>query len=148
MRFLLDTNILLHYIRKSEIAQKVDVLYAPLASANEPFVSVVSIGELESIALQNKWGEKKRKQLANLLNEVLVTDIYVKQVIHAYAEIDTFSQNKHAEKPLLLSARNMGKNDLWIAATASVLGATLLTTDNDFDHLDKVFLGLGKINIG
>ena len=76
MRFLLDTNILLHYIRKSEIAQKVDVLYAPLASANEPFISVVSIGELESIALQNKWGEKKRKQLANLLNEVLVTDIY------------------------------------------------------------------------
>lgn len=29
----------------------------------------------------------------------------------------------------------MGKNDLWIAATAYVTGATLLTTDADFDHL-------------
>lgn len=29
----------------------------------------------------------------------------------------------------------MGKNDVWIAATTKVAGATLLTTDNDFDHL-------------
>jgi len=34
----------------------------------------------------------------------------------------------------------MGDNDIWIAATASVLKATLLTTDRDFDHLDGVFL--------
>lgn len=32
-------------------------------------------------------------------------------------------------------ARNMGKNDLWIAASAKAAGATLLTTDGDFDHL-------------
>lgn len=29
----------------------------------------------------------------------------------------------------------MGKNDLWIAASAKAAGAFLLTTDNDFDHL-------------
>jgi len=29
----------------------------------------------------------------------------------------------------------MGKNDVRIAATARVSGATLLTTDLDFDHL-------------
>jgi predicted nucleic acid-binding protein len=34
----------------------------------------------------------------------------------------------------------MGKNDLWIAATASVLGAKLLTTDHGFDHLSGIFL--------
>ncbi len=34
----------------------------------------------------------------------------------------------------------MGKNDLWIAATASVLNAHLLVIDHDFDHLDGVFL--------
>jgi len=39
----------------------------------------------------------------------------------------------------------MGKNDLWIAATASVLEATLLTTDFDFDHLKGVFLEVAKI---
>ena len=41
----------------------------------------------------------------------------------------------------------MGKNDVWIAATASVLDATLLTTDNDFDHLNKEFLTVAKIDL-
>ncbi len=145
MRFLLDTNILLHYIRKSKTAQETDALYAPLTDGNEPFISVVSVGELESIALQNKWGEKRMKLLADLLNEVLVADIYARKIILAYAEIDAYSQNKLPNKPLPLTARNMGKNDLWIAATASMLGATLLTTDNDFDHLDNVFLEVKKL---
>jgi len=34
----------------------------------------------------------------------------------------------------------MGKNDLWIAATARTTGATLLTTDKDFDHFDPALL--------
>jgi predicted nucleic acid-binding protein len=39
----------------------------------------------------------------------------------------------------------MGKNDIWIAATVNVTGATLLTTDQDFDHLDGVFLARERI---
>lgn len=46
-----------------------------------------------------------------------------------------------------MTARSMGKNDLWIAATASILSAKLLTTDNDFDHLDGVYLDLAKIKV-
>ena len=34
----------------------------------------------------------------------------------------------------------MGKNDLWIAATASAATATLLTTDKDFNHLPSSLL--------
>jgi tRNA(fMet)-specific endonuclease VapC len=41
----------------------------------------------------------------------------------------------------------MGKNDLWIAATTSVLDAILLTTDNDFDHLHNEFLQVAKIDL-
>lgn len=41
----------------------------------------------------------------------------------------------------------MGKNDLWIAATASAFGITLVTTDKDFDHLNGVFLEVKYINI-
>ena len=40
----------------------------------------------------------------------------------------------------------MGKNDLWIAATAAVEGATLLTADNDFDLLSGTFLTVEKIS--
>jgi len=38
-----------------------------------------------------------------------------------------------------MSARNMGKNDIWIAATTYLLEATLITLDKDFLHLDEVF---------
>nr|WP_157618605.1 hypothetical protein [Spirosoma spitsbergense] len=34
----------------------------------------------------------------------------------------------------------MDKNDLWIAATASLLEAILITTDKDFDHLHGRFI--------
>ena len=34
----------------------------------------------------------------------------------------------------------MGKNDLWIAATAHASGAVLVTTDQDFEHLHGVWL--------
>jgi tRNA(fMet)-specific endonuclease VapC len=34
----------------------------------------------------------------------------------------------------------MGKNDLWIAATARAASATLITTDTDFDHLHPVLV--------
>ena len=41
----------------------------------------------------------------------------------------------------------MGKNDLWIAATAAVLDATLLTMDKDFNHLNDIFLTVNCIDI-
>ena len=40
----------------------------------------------------------------------------------------------------------MGKNDLWIAATASVLDLELLTTDSDFDHLSGRYIKLRKVD--
>ncbi len=55
----------------------------------------------------------------------------------AYADVDAYSQAKHPDyaPPVAFTARNMGKNDLWIAATAFLFGLPLVTTDHDFDHL-------------
>jgi len=36
----------------------------------------------------------------------------------------------------------MGKNDIWIAACAKASGATLLTTDRDFDRLNPHLLSV------
>jgi predicted nucleic acid-binding protein len=52
-------------------------------------------------------------------------------LMNAYTEIDDFSDRQ---------GRTMGKNDVWIAATAHVAAATLLTTDRDFDHLGPAYL--------
>lgn len=38
----------------------------------------------------------------------------------------------------------MGKNDVWIAATAKVANAVLLTIDADFDHLNGLYLTVKK----
>lgn len=41
----------------------------------------------------------------------------------------------------------MGKNDLWIAATAHVTQSILITTDLDFNHLHKTFFEVAHIQI-
>ena len=41
----------------------------------------------------------------------------------------------------------MGKNDIWIAATAQVTDSILVTADSDFDHLEGGFIDLVKITI-
>ena len=70
-----------------------------------------------------------------------------KPIIDIYGQIDAYSQGKLPEKPLESSARNMGKNDLWIAASAAASKAKLLTTDKDFIHLKDVFLMIDIIKI-
>ena len=61
------------------------------------------------------------------------------------AQTDAYSQGRLKASPLPagITARNMGKNDLWIAAMA-LLDMELHTTDNDFDHLAAFGLKLVK----
>lgn len=141
-KYLLDTGILLGYIRAADYAKSVEKKYKLMAPASFTFVSIVSIGEMYSLAEQFQWGVKKKNELERVLNEIQVIDINHRVVLEKYAEIDAFSQGKHRSRalPKGMSARNMGKNDLWIAASASVLNAKLLTTDKDFEHLDGEFL--------
>ena len=144
MNYLLDTNILIHYLRQSSLADYIERTYQPLVPSPtmKPLISAVIQGELKSISLQNNWGEPRKHQLQLLMDKFLVVDIRIEAIINRYAEIDAYSQGKLKGRLLTGSARNMGKNDLWIAATASVLDATLLTTDKDFDHLNNVFLNV------
>ena len=81
------------------------------------------------LAQRNGWGKAKLEALVNALDNLVVVDINHPSVVNAYVRLDLVSQS-HPD-----GARNMGKNDLWIAACAKAAGATLLTTDNDFSHL-------------
>jgi len=146
MNYLLDTNILLHLVRKSPIKAKVEQEFRLSDAQNTVLVSVVSLGEIRSLAIQNQWGERRIEILNAILKEYLVADINSEDVIERYAEIDAFSQGKLPGKPLGLTSRNMSKNDLWVAATASVLEATLITTDADFVHLKGAFLDLAQVS--
>ncbi len=143
MTYVLDTNILLHYLRESELSIQIDTQYNPLdSSLHVAIICVVTVGEIKALAKINHWGNKRIEKWELLVDELLITDIHSEDVIERYADIDAFSHGKLTDRPLGMSARNMGKNDLWIASTASVLGATLLTTDFDFNHLSEEFRDL------
>ncbi len=145
MIYLFDTNILVHYIRQSAVKSFVEQTYNPADATNKAVISVVSVGEIRSLAIQNNWGLARLTALEALFSEFIIADINTEDIINAYAIIDAFSQGKLAAQPLPGSSKNMGKNDLWIAATAHVLEAALLTTDHDFNHLDGIFLKLEKV---
>jgi tRNA(fMet)-specific endonuclease VapC len=119
---LLDTNILLAFVRGSGPVARAAAPY--LNHADQLLISVVSQGELRVLAQRNKWGPAKLQAMMDALNALVSVNIAHPAVMDAYVNIDTQS-----------SAQNMGKNDLWIAACALATGATLLTTDRDFDHL-------------
>ncbi|MEM1216646.1 MAG: PIN domain-containing protein, partial [Bacteroidota bacterium] len=139
-------NILLIYLRDEKTKYYIEETHDPMGAANTPIISVVSVGEIKSIAKRNKWGARKVAAIEQMMRKLVITDIKYADVIDRYAEIDTYSQDKFPERRLGTTARNMGKNDLWIAATGSVLGATLLTTDNDFNYLNNKYLKVLKID--
>ncbi|MFK7969628.1 MAG: PIN domain-containing protein [Bacteroidia bacterium] len=147
MNYLLDTNLVLIYLRDSPLARKIEEDLNLLNGEHNLIVSVVTVGELRSLAKQNNWGRKKIQAMEDALSSFLIADINTEQILEKYAEIDAFSQGKLKNTKTNFSSRNMGKNDLWIAATASVLDLELLTTDFDFLHLEGQFVKLRSLKI-
>jgi predicted nucleic acid-binding protein len=139
--YFLDTNVLIYYLRQDERkTQIIDRLYAPFEAGNKLFVSIVTVAEIHSLAIRYRWGSSRWRILTNILRKMVIVPIDSQDLIDRFAEIDAFSQGKLPEKPLGMSARNMEKNDIWIAASASLLELPLLTHDGDFAHLDEHFL--------
>ena len=139
MIYLFDTNIVLAYTRQAKVADKVTEILS-LTDYIQIQLSVVTARELWSLAQQNNWGLARKAVLHDLLKNYVRINIADDELIQRYADIDAFSQNKLVGRPLTGSARNIGKNDLWIAASASLAGASLITTDKDFDHLHGEFV--------
>jgi tRNA(fMet)-specific endonuclease VapC len=129
--YLLDTNSLVHLVRGDAVWARVRAKYQPLVIDPRPIISVVTAGELRSLALQFNWKARKTDEMEFYLGYLKRVSIDDPDIIRAYAVIDA-----HRER----SGQPIGKNDAWIAATASVTGAHLLTTDRDFDGLDPIFL--------
>jgi predicted nucleic acid-binding protein len=147
MNYLFDTNILVYFIRKHPLGDMIIREFDPFGPQNITMISIVTQGEILSLCHFFGWGEQRKLNLTKLLNQFLIIPIEAKDIVDIYAEIDAFGKGKLPEKslPAGTSSRNMGKNDLWIAATAFVTKSTLLTTDDDFDHLDPQFIDVVKL---
>lgn len=132
--YLLDTSVLLLLLRGSDDGRKLDDKHSLTESKQRPLISRVTHGEIRVLASYLDWGKKRQGELRRMLQDFVTIDIHHSEVIDAYVKIDVHSQ-KHSD-----GARNMGKNDLWIAACAKAADAILLTTDKDFAHLDEKML--------
>ena len=124
--YLLDTNILVHLIRGDKTGRQVDERFGLRTNLSACAISVVTVGEMLSLAQRREWGPNKMQALETLLGRLLQIDLNDRNILEAYAAIDNFSKDR---------THDMGKNDIWIAATAKAIGYTLLTNDKDFQHL-------------
>lgn len=138
--WLLDTGILLHWIRASEVAEIIEGQFRLRESSFRPLICEVSLGEIEAFARDRAWGAAKRNALKTLKKELVAIDISDPRVIDAYADFSSLAKTNGW--PIFND-----KNDLWIAAATLVSGATLLTTDKagfqplrDGKHLDVILI--------
>jgi len=138
--YLLDTNIIIGFLRGSQWASYIDLKYKISKPLTLVHLSTVTLREIYSLAIQFNWGDKKKHDLDYLLHLFPLVDINQQEIIEKYADIDAYSQKKHSNIKIPEARKMQSDNDIWIAATASVLNAKLITTDKDFDHLDEVFL--------
>lgn len=115
---------------------------------HQAIVSIVTLAEAKVFGKRNDWGRQKSKYLANVLETIAHFPIN-NRVIENYVQIDLYRQNQHKilKLPKPFSVRNMGKNDIWIAATAATYRLPLITTDKDFEHLDGVFLEVIYVDV-
>ena len=136
--YLFDTNILVHLIRDDRTGQEIKAKYAPYTRDPKPLICSVSDGELRSLALQFLWGGQKLDKMEFALGYFGRVPIEQPELMQAYAVIDAHSKSKGIK---------MGKNDVWVAASAIITDARLVTTDDDFDHLTPAFIAIDKIEL-
>ncbi|MGE0552563.1 MAG: type II toxin-antitoxin system VapC family toxin [Gemmatimonadales bacterium] len=127
----LDTNVLIHTIRDNAIGRRIGTALRLGERSERPLISIVTVGETLALARRLGWGTQKTSTLRDLLTNLVVVDVSHAGVVDRYAELTAWCQS---------NGRSLDDNDRWIAATASVADAWLITTDRDFDPLDPKFL--------
>jgi tRNA(fMet)-specific endonuclease VapC len=106
-----DTNLLIKHLRHN------------IAIPRQLVIPIVIVGELEAFALKADWGYQKIFRLQQILDAYPLVDID-RELTRVYAQVDAYSQGKLI--PTDFTARNMGKNDIWIAATALYLDLEII----------------------
>ncbi|HTU48716.1 MAG TPA: PIN domain-containing protein [Bryobacteraceae bacterium] len=127
--YVLDTSVLLALIRGKALGTYIDRVFGLRAGLHRQVVSVVTHAELLVLADRGQWGSEKRSTLERALENLVVIPIDGASLLQAYVSISA------ADRAAAGGTRNMGKNDIWIAATALHTELPLLTTDKDFRFL-------------
>lgn len=126
MIFLLDSTAFSDLMRKSP---RVEARLAALSADDTVVICPIVRGEiLYGLARlpQGRRRESLTKQTAPLFGTITCEPV-PESAGDAYAKIKRCREQQ---------GLTLDENDLWIAATASVLGATLVTRDSDFGSVE------------
>jgi predicted nucleic acid-binding protein len=126
MNFLLDTTAFSDLMREHP---GLDARLAALDAADRVFVCSITRGEVAYGI--GRLPDGKRRQALEAKAQKLFAVFPCEPVPD--------SSGEHYARAKLARQRSglpLDENDLWIAATALALGATLVTRDNDFRHID------------
>ena len=98
-------------------------------------ISIVTHAELWVLVERNAWGDEKQDAVEKALQAFVTVDVAGAQIVSAYQRIEAANVGIQ-----------MGKNDIWIAATALTSGLPIITTDKDFNHLNGKLLQVNYID--
>lgn len=138
--YCLDTTIILLLLRGRELGKSIDQTFGLSAAPYLHTISIVTHGELRVLCDRNGWERAKKLALDKALLEFVTVDIAGSQIVEAYRRVE------EANVAIPAGSQNMGKNDVWIAATAIVAGLPVLTTDKDFNHLNGNLLDVHYVD--
>lgn len=143
--YLIDTNIVFLWAKGGAVADYLRRTYRLDDPLVRPLICEITQAEAFAFASYRQWGKERIESLQELLASTVMIDISDADVLGAYVD-------------LYIAARSSGndyqnnQNDLWIAAAAKAVGATLVTDDNRFaalapQHLDCVVITSDRHNL-
>lgn len=119
-RILLDTSAYAH-LRRGH-AEVLDLL----SSAEQLFLSTITLGELEAGFILGSREDENRRALQTFLSEPFVAVVEASDAVATrYGAL--FARLRRAGTPV-------PTNDIWIASCALHVGAQLITFDSDFER--------------
>ncbi|MDP2996596.1 MAG: PIN domain-containing protein [Bryobacterales bacterium] len=116
---VVDTDVVSYLFKSHPTAFQ----YLPDLADRTPMISFMTLAELDRWALEARWGEARRKRLREYLERFVVLP-YDRDLCAKWAEVTVAAQ---------ACGRRIDCVDAWIAATALLVGAPLITHNrNDY----------------
>ena len=126
--YVLDTRLVVHVVRGSQIGKAADKRFALRTRPERPLISVTTVAEVRRAAatLAKRWTPEQVAQLDALLAEFSWVNINSRVVQDAYVRIGSTLDN---------ALETIPDRKLWVAAVASATNAALLTYDTDYQRI-------------
>jgi predicted nucleic acid-binding protein len=116
---VVDTDVVSYLFKRHPTAFQ----YLPDLTDRTPMISFMTLAELDRWALEAHWGESRRRRLREYLERLVVLP-YDRDLCTKWAEVTVAAQT---------CGRRIDCADAWMAATALLAGAPLITHNrNDY----------------